>query len=156
MNKIMWHVPKKVLDETASALASRDSEVFVIWTAPIQMSDNMCRISRCVIPKQDAGFMLGAYVHIEGTELSRIVFENYKRGERSVVQIHTHPSKNVTMSSLDREWEVVNHVGALSIIVPNYCKSGLDGFPGVNVYEREARDWRLWQKGEVKKHLIIV
>jgi hypothetical protein len=153
---MIWHIPKKILAETISALTSKDSEVFVIWTAPIQMNDNICRISHCIVPKQDAGFNLGAYVHIDGTELSTIVFENYKRGERSVVQIHTHPSRNVAMSYLDREWEVVNHVGALSIIVPNYGKNGLDGFPGVNAYERESNDWKLWEKAEVKKRLVIV
>lgn len=155
MNKTIWHIPKKILDETKSALISKEAEVFAIWAAPIQMNDNVYRISRCIVPKQDAGFRLGAYVHIEGEELSRIVFENYNNSERSVVQIHTHPSRNVTMSSLDREWEVVNHIGALSIIVPNYCKSGLDGFPGVNVYEREEQDWRLWKEDEIKKRLII-
>ena len=47
------------------------------------------------------------------------------------------------MSLLDREWEVVRDIGALSIIVPNHGKNGLDGFPGVNIYEKEEDDWAL-------------
>src|SRR6476660_4279231 len=117
---MLWQIPKKILEDTAAILSSKDEEVFVIWTAPIHIHDNICPVSRCVFPKQDAGSDFGAYVHIDGSELSRIVFENYKKGERSVVQIHTHPSSNVEMSFLDRKWEVVNHVGALSVIVPNY------------------------------------
>ncbi|MDE1872998.1 MAG: hypothetical protein KGH99_05930 [Thaumarchaeota archaeon] len=156
MNQPTWQIPKKILDETSTILSSKNAEVFVLWTAPINMTDNIFRISRCVFPKQDAGFNFGAYVHIDGNELSRIVFDNYEKGERSVVQIHTHPSKNVEMSLLDRKWEVVNHVGALSMIVPSYNKDKLNGFSGVNIYERETNDWRLWTSDETKKRLIIV
>lgn len=156
MIQTTWEIPRKILDETSSILSSKNAEVFVLWTSLLGESKNTCKISRCIFPKQEAGFDLGAYVHIDGSELSRIAFDNYDKGERNVVQIHTHPSKNVEMSLLDRQWEVVNHIGALSVIVPNYNKQKLMGFPGVNVYEREIRDWRLWTRNEIEKRLIIV
>lgn len=151
-----WDIPRHVCSETEQAFASGRHEVFVLWTAPLAAAPPTCPISRCVVPAQRPGFTDGgAYVHIEGRELGRIQFDNYDRGERSVIQLHTHPGANVTMSDLDRRWEVVAHVGALSIIVPQYGDSGLVGFQGCNVYERMAEDWRLWSPSEVQARLRV-
>ena len=156
MTRLIWEISKNILNETTKILASKRSGVFVLWTAPLELANNVCKISRYIIPEQDSHNGLeGAYVHIEGTELSRIVFDNHSKNERSVIQIHTHPSKNVEMSLLDREWEVVKHTGSLSIIVPSYGKYGLNNFPGVNVYEKEENDWRLWTHDEINKRFKI-
>lgn len=152
-----WDIPSHLLAETAQAFTVGHHEIFVLWTAPLYNEGPVCVIRRCIVPRQEAGFSAGgAYVHIDGRELSRIQFENYDRVERSVVQLHTHPSTNVNMSLLDREWEVVKHVGALSIIVPSYGRAGLKGFLGVQVYEREPADWRLWTRDQVEKRLRVV
>ena len=157
MTRLSWRIPKKIIDNTSRALTSRQLEVFVLWTAPIETKNNVCEIKRLIVPRQDADVgSLGAYVHIASKELSRIVFDNYRHGERSVVQIHTHPSHNVDMSVLDRKWEVISHVGALSIIVPNYGKASLNDFLGVNIYEREENDWRLWDADEFKSRFEII
>lgn len=151
-----WVIPLRIIEETISALTSRKSEIFVLWTSTLNPVDSTCRISRCVVPVQKPGRTLyGVYVHIEGKELNRIQFDNYDQNELNVVQLHTHPSRNVCMSDLDKEWEVVKHIGALSIIVPSYGKKGLIDFLGVNVYERETNGWRLWEKNEVADRLII-
>lgn len=86
-----------------------------------------------------------------GEELRRIAFDNYKRGERNAVQIHTHPSDDTRMSELDKKWEVVTHPGALSIIVPHYCRDGMLSFKHASVYERVRGGgrWRLWNAGEL-------
>lgn len=174
----MWVVPKKVVDETVGALSSIESEVFVLWTAskePASPRESRGRagilgrlraalpvlgrrsiaISRAIVPEQDTHADAdGAYVHIAGSELRRIGFDNYERGERNAVQIHTHPSSSTRMSELDREWEVVTHVGALSIIVPDYCGNGLESFSKASVYEREAGGrWRLWGAGEFERRV---
>ena len=157
MTGLKWEIPKAVLYDTARILASKDLEVFVMWAAPLEIINNTHHISRLIVPEQDSHSELGReYVHIHGKELSRVVFDNYRRLEKSVVQIHTHPSVSVEMSLLDREWEVVRDRGALSIIVPNHGKNGLDGFPGVNIYEKEADDWRLWNKDEFLSRFVIV
>jgi len=150
-----WIIPNLVLLETAHAFRRYANEVFVLWTAPSSTAAQDLAVSRCIVPEQRAGRTpQGVYVHIDGEELSRIQIENYRRRERSIVQLHTHPGQDVRMSELDREWEVVAHTGALSIIVPFYGRDGLQGFPGVNVYEREDHDWRLWGNYEVRARLL--
>lgn len=153
-----WDIPEEIINKTTTAFTAGRHEVFVIWTAPLEPVEKICKIKRHVVPIQRPGSSSwgGVYVHIEGAELSRIQFDNYDRLERSVVQLHTHPSNDVLMSALDREWEVVKHVGALSIIVPNYGINDLHNFYGAAVYEREISDWRLWSHKEVRRRLRIV
>jgi len=120
-----WEIPKEIMDETTRAL-SHQHEVFVLWTAKRSEVVPRCRICRIVIPRQiPESSILGVSVRIDGDELARIVYDNYTRGEKSVVQLHTHPGRSVVMSGLDHEREVVRHPGALSIIVPWYARDGL-------------------------------
>lgn len=157
MRTQLWKIKRSIIDETSKAFSSGKHEVFVLWTADLEANGSTLDIRRCIVPKQKPGFTRhGAYVHIEGSELSRVQFDNFDQRERSVVQLHTHPSADVRMSDLDREWEVVKHVGALSIIVPSYGKRRLIGFPGVNVYERVTDQWRLWSREETEQKLRVI
>lgn len=151
-----WHIPKMVLDATLRALASGEHEVFALWTAKRTEVLPECTVKRLVVPKQTPETSVyGVSVRIDGDELARIVFDNHALGEKSVVQLHTHPGRNVEMSLLDREREVVRHEGALSIIVPSYGREAIEGFAGINVYEREGNAWRYWTRGEVARRFVI-
>lgn len=154
---IRWTIPSHVMEDTRRAFLRGRHEVFAVWTAPLVVPNDAIEVRRCVIPEQTPGMTpSGVYVHIAGSELARIAFENFSHQQRSVIQLHTHPGYDVSMSNLDREWEVVRHMGALSIIVPHYGVQGLVGFPGVNVYERERDDWRLWTRDEVAARLQVL
>jgi proteasome lid subunit RPN8/RPN11 len=151
-----WRIPRSVLDSTARVLASGQHEVFALWTAKRTEAIPACVVSRLVVPKQTPeSSIFGVSVRIDGDELARIVFENHALGEKSVVQLHTHPGSSVEMSLLDREREVVRHEGGLSIIVPRYGRDGLDDFPGVSVYERRGNVWCCWGPGEAARRLLI-
>lgn len=151
-----WRVPKTVVRDTETAFRRGLHEVFAIWTSPLSPASDVCDVRRCIIPEQHPGATpQGVFVHIAGAELSRIQVDNFTRQERSSIQLHTHPTGDVRMSQLDRQWEVVKHEGALSIIVPSYCRQSLDRFRGVNVYEREGSDWRLWEANEIAARLVI-
>lgn len=153
-----WIIPQQILSETQQAFLRGNHEVFAIWTAARLEAEQegSAKITRCIVPEQKPGLSQhGVWVHIAGQELQRIQLDNYQRKERSIVQLHTHPGADVRMSKLDREWEVVRHVGALSIIVPHYCRQGLKGFQGVNVYERDEEGWRLWSAEEVAGRLVV-
>lgn len=152
-----WTLSTDVIRQTEKSFRAGQHEVFVLWTASLDLSEPEFLIRRVVVPKQKPGQTeFGVYVHIEGSELSSVQIDNYRRGERSVVQLHTHPGSDVGMSDLDREWEVVRHVGALSIIVPHYGIKPLMDFAGVNVYEREVAGWRLWSSTEIGLRLRVV
>ena len=157
-----WRIPPNVAVETEEAFRRGQHEVFAIWTiarAEVDAAEGApppVRVKRCVIPQQAPGESAGGvWVHIPGEELQRIQIDNHTRRERSVIQLHTHPGADVRMSALDREWEVVRHVGALSIIVPFYGVGGLRLHDAANVYERELHDWRLWSRGEARERLVL-
>ena len=156
-----WVIPSAVAAQTERALLMGQHEVFCMWTAAAgnAVSDEAtgsAEVLRCVVPAQTPGETpSGVWVHIAGQELQRIQMDNYHRQERSIVQLHSHPGANVQMSELDREWEVVRPVGALSIIVPFYGRGGLRLHGGANIYEREANDWRLWSQAEAAERLVL-
>lgn len=155
-----WKIPLSVVRETERATQAGAHEVFVIWTAQsggVDAHVDRADIVRCVVPAQAPGATpAGVWVHIAGAELQRIQLDNFARGERSIVQLHTHPGSDVRMSALDREWEVVRHVGALSIIVPFYGTRGLLLGDGANVYEREEDEWRRWSPVEAQERLVLI
>lgn len=151
-----WLIPIGVFSQTENAFRRGCHEVFVMWTASLNDAASDLLIRRAIVPEQRPGrTAFGVYVHIEGNELSRVQIENFMNRERAVVQLHTHPGNDVSMSDLDRQWEVVAHDGALSIIVPNYGRSGLEGFAGANIYEREGQRWRLWTAAEAATRICI-
>lgn len=154
-----WVVPRHIVAATETAFRVGKHEVFAMWTARLaaEPTGDTANVLRCVVPAQSPGVSAtGVWVHIAGQELQRIQLDNYARQERSVIQLHTHPGSNVEMSGLDREWEVVRHVGALSIIVPFYARDGACLHDGANVYEREDDDWRLWSRAETAERLVVV
>lgn len=142
---------------TIGALSSADAEVFVLWTETLPPARGRRVMARAIIPAQEPYVgTRGAHVHVPGGELRRIAFDNHERGERNAVQVHTHPSADTAMSALDVEWEVVTHPGALSIIVPDYCRGGIASFMRASVYEREeGGHWRLWGAGELGRRMRI-
>lgn len=153
-----WKVNRDVITRTETAFRAGEHEVFAIWSAEHVKADiiDEMAVDGCIVPTQTPGVTAeGVWVHIEGRELQRIQLDNFKVGRRSVIQLHTHPGSDVCMSRLDRAWEVVRHVGALSIIVPHYCRFGLQLGANANVYEREEDDWRLWSPAEARERLVV-
>lgn len=152
MPGLTWSVPKLLVARTVGALSSKRAEVFALWTSPLDAPPGRRIVTRVIVPEQESrSGDSGAYVHVHGKELRRIAFDNYERGERSAAQLHTHPSGDTRMSALDREWEVVARPGDLSIIVPDYCRGGLESFRRASVYEREQGGrWRPWCAGELE------
>jgi hypothetical protein len=152
----IWHVPRHIINATADTLKDSQVERFTLWTAAISDTGPDVTVRDLAIPAQTAHTGPdGAWVHIDGDELARIAFRMYDKGERAVAQLHTHPDQDVRMSKLDRAWEVVGHEGALSIIVPEYARWGLDRFPDINIYERGPASWRLWSADEAARRLVI-
>lgn len=160
MKNIRWNIPSSVVAQTEKAFLSGKHEIFAIWTAARLSDGDSCDtvgVCRCIVPLQTPGVTpTGVWVHIAGPELQRIQLDNFNRKERSVIQLHTHPGRDVTMSELDRKWEVVRHTGALSIIVPFYGAGGLQLGESANVYERDENDWRLLSQGEVQERLVQI
>lgn len=153
-----WLVPANVVRETEAAFRRGRHEVFVLWTAGIDVTAQDLAITRCVVPLQEAGVgeFGGDFVRVDGDELARIAIENAQAKERSVVQLHTHPSTWVGMSPLDHKWEVLNFEGALSIIVPDYGLREFRSLDGVAVYEHMESDWRRLSLKEAKRRLRFV
>jgi hypothetical protein len=74
-----------------------------------------------------------------------------------VSQIHTHPLE-AFHSSADDKWAIVRHVGALSIVLPNFAKSTtLKNFlREAAVYQLDdANSWNAVSSEQMADHLRI-
>lgn len=149
-----FHVPRHLVDETARALMGR-GERTALWqfTEP---ADGVMTVRRIVTPAQESiQTSFGYLVHVAGAELARLQLDAYRLGFRTWVQLHTHPASDVRMSDTDREWAIADFPGALSMIVPHFCRNGLIGWPGVAVHERQDAGWRRWTRREILANLVV-
>ena len=60
----------------------------------------------------------GVCVVVEGEALHQFNVETYRRGERFIAQVHTHPGR-AYHSEMDDRYAVVTSPGGLSLVVPD-------------------------------------
>lgn len=139
-----FHVPKKIVDETDKALRSagkKQLEAFVFWSGVVDGAD--FRIRSSYFPEQ-TGYRLpdGVCVRVDGKELHQLNLMLYQKKEILAVQIHTHPGR-AYHSETDDTYPIVTLQGGLSIVVPNFCLTGVAG-PATATYRlSQAAKWSL-------------
>ena len=148
-------IPIAVLVETELALHDDAAERTAVWQV-CEPPDPAMTVVHLDIPEQEPiTTRLGHLVRVAGSELARMQFEAYRAGRRTWIQLHTHPARDVRMSSTDRKWAIADFPGALSIIVPEFGRHGLRGWPGVGVHERAEMGWRRWSRAEILDRLVL-
>ena len=91
----------------------------------------------------DPGCLVG-HIHLQGPGFSKLWDICEAEGLHVLADVHTHPSKRVTQSSIDRENPMIATTGHLALIVPEYgtrpvvaCEVGVHEYRG-------NRGWRSW------------
>lgn len=135
-------VPSDICDATDKQLleAGHDgNERFVLWSGVIDR--NQFLVQTVHVPKQTA-FQLedGLCVRVEADELHRLNVWLYTHRELLGVQIHSHPTE-AYHSSTDDRYPMVTTLGGLSLVVPNFGKSGVRG-PGTALYRLTSAGWK--------------
>jgi len=99
-------------------------------------------VTDLLIPKQ-TGIRRedGICAVVEGSELRRIGLELYKAGRQLFAQIHSHPTE-AYHSSTDDEYAIVNTMGGLSLVVPDFAVRpfNLDEYATYRLSEKGAWD----------------
>lgn len=152
----VFSIPAAVLVETESALRDEAAERTVVWQV-CEPPDPAMTVVHLVVPEQQPiATRFGHLVRVPGRELARMQFEAYHAGRRTWIQLHTHPATDVRMSTTDQKWAIADFPGALSIIVPDFGRRGLRGWPDVGVHERAEIGWRRWHRAEILASLVVV
>ncbi len=135
------HVPSRAVNDTDSALraAGRNrDECFVLWTGV--PSGDTFEVRTVHVPKQTAyRFESGVCVRVEGPELHRLNVWLYEHVEMLAVQIHSHPTE-AYHSDTDDTYPIVTMRGGVSIVVPDFARSGLRG-QGTACYRLDDYGW---------------
>jgi hypothetical protein len=145
-----------ILDSTLQTLADAGcdgNEAFVLWSGVLQEHGTKLRITTATRPEQQpvAG-PDGLLVAVPGRALAAVNLACYRRGEILAGQVHTHPTE-AYHSSTDDHYPLVTLLGALSLVVPDFARSGRTGMPRWAWY-RQTRPGR-WSPIEPETTVVV-
>lgn len=116
MNPIL--VKKVIIDKTLSVLqeaGARRIERVLLWLVPLK--GNSTEVSEIFIPLQVAKM---DYFHIPREGVALTLRHLKEKKLKAVAQVHSHP-KEAFHSDADDRWAIINHVGAMSLVLPYFA-----------------------------------
>src|SRR2546428_13945261 len=96
--------------------ASNDRECVLLWLA--HREHDIQRVQEVFHPMQQAS---SDYFHIPRQGMARLMEHLRTSGLYIAGQVHTHPSE-AFHSHADDTWAIVRHVGAISIVTPEFAR----------------------------------
>lgn len=146
------HVPVSALSETQEFLrlaGRRDREGVVLWIG--KQSPDAFEITRVFIPGQSA-----SRYHFEVPLEERIkIALSLAEEEIVVAQVHSHPEQAFHSPTDDRKAMVDRH-WALSIVVPDFCRAGLQNLDASATFAlRGPLDWVQLSQEQIRRVFII-
>lgn len=114
-------------------------ERFVLWCGAAIGSTFVVR--SVYVPAQTSYRLeSGLCVRVDGEELFRLNQWLFEHKETLGIQLHSHPFE-AYHSETDNAFPIATEIGALSIVVPNFCRGGLWD-PGTVTYRLRSGGWR--------------
>jgi len=147
-------VPQYILCQTEEHLrehGSRGEEGMVLWSG-IKLEKNKAIIKSCTHPQQ---YCTPVSFDVPLDESQRINVLLEQRKEVIIAQVHTHPG-GAFHSGIDDNFPITFIVGFFSIVVPDFCKSGLRNLLQCGVWEHIGLGkWQELKIDEIKERFII-
>lgn len=136
-------VASDVLSRTLEAIqrAGRaGDELFAAWGGHMEDDGHTLRMTSALIPEQECIHSPdGVGVIIGGDALFRLNKELYERGEVLAGQAHAHPTR-AYHSHADDELALVTFAGGLSLVVPDFARTGRSAEERWRWYRLEASE----------------
>lgn len=121
-----FRVPRELVTDAEKALREAGEggfERFALWSGKIE--GDVFIAKSLVVPHQTAYKLeSGVCVQVASDELHRLNLWLFEHRETLAVQIHTHPT-DAYHSETDDTYPIATQAGALSIVVPDFCRRGL-------------------------------
>lgn len=137
-------VPLPVLDRTLTFLreagAERQAEGVVLWLGA--RNGKGVSVHECYVPEQEAEY---DFFRIPPPAMAALLHHLGETRMFVAAQVHSHP-REAFHSRADDKWAIVRHVGALSVVVPNFAtKTSAATFHAhAAVFQLDAAD--RWQR----------
>ena len=155
-NVLKYRIARRLVDATEAELrkAGRSGyELFVLWSGRI--AGDTFEAQTMHVPQQRSYKLeSGLCVRVEGSALHGLNQWLYEHGELLGVQIHTHPTE-AYHSDTDDAYPIVTALGGVSIVVPNFCRSGLLS-AGTVAYRLRAGGWAQVPDATLRRILEVV
>lgn len=150
------HIPHTVLVPTLRFLAQKGRaghEGFVVWGGR-HLDERTLEFTSCYVPAQTAHKTAdGLLVVVDGEALFKMNRAFYLRGEIAAGQVHTHPT-DAYHSSTDDHFPLVTLRGALSLVIPDFARAGMDGLKQWAWYR--LRDQGVWETLEDSGTRVVI
>lgn len=148
-------ITKNVITQTTSFLQQQGLKCYegkVYWIG--HKNKDILMIDRAAIPKQiPRRTILGVSITVpESANLE--VARSLKNGDYIAIKVHSHPGK-AYMSDTDKANPSLKHGGAISIVVPNYARYGIDNLSSCSVSEYQNGRWRELTAKEIEVRFEI-
>lgn len=153
LNKVF--IPQYILRETEEYLRKhglRGHEGMVLWSG-IRLEKHTAIIKNCIHPQQ---YSTPISFDVPLYESQRINILLEQRKEVIISQVHTHPG-GAFHSHTDDNFPVTFIIGLFSIVVPDFCKSGLRNLLQCSTWEHIGLGkWKELKFNEIKERFIII
>lgn len=113
---VAQHIVAETIEQLRQGGHAR-TERFVLWLA--RKTDSSVLVHEPYVPQYEAS---SDYFHIGRPAMARLM-EHLRIRELMIgAQLHTHPEE-AFHSSADDRWAIVRHVGALSVVLPDFGRT---------------------------------
>lgn len=147
---LVFQVPRQTVDESLQFFkkqGERGHEGVALW--PAKLVKEICQIGPAIIPQQITGPRM---YQIPADESFRIIKSTAKQNLVIPIQIHSHPA-SAYHSEADDEYAFLQHLNAISIVVPRFGHFDPDEFLEHAVFYRLCgpEHWELMEVSEIKR-----
>ena len=149
-------IPAAVLEATGGFLRDcgrQHYEAVVLWIGVVDIRDHGF-VTAELIPRQ-VGYRGpdGVAVSIPGEEITRL-FASLPPDQMILCRVHSHPGR-AYHSSTDDLNRLLSHVGAISIVVPDFARAPIDlGRCSINELDGSHR-WRELPLSEATRRFVV-
>lgn len=149
-------IPIEIIHETERFSRERGSggfEAKVYWIGRF-VSETKAEVTRIFIPKQiprKSFFGVSVEVPEEGNiEL----ISSLKDNEIALIKLHTHPAE-AYLSSTDICNPFFRHEGAVSIVIPYFCRGNLQNFKNCCVNIFQSGKWKRMNNSDLDNMFVV-
>lgn len=160
MPNTTYKIPLAVMKDTKSFLLSKgkeDKEAFVLWKG-VKQGEGQYYVTGYIIPDQIAlKTEFGYSFDIPQASIIKLNQELFNKKEIGLIQVHSHPGINTRHSIRDDKLSILNRLGALSIVLPNFGNVMFNDFSRVTVHVHTSiHNWEIMPLVQVDQVLKVV
>ena len=141
----------KITDSVLKQYGQLPHEGLVFWAGSI--SKNNVNVTHVIAPETESS---EGRVTVHHSSIYLVVKALSNNKVIHIGQVHTHPGNWVDHSYGDDEWAPFKRPGLISLVVPNYCSTGMFPFKKNGVHRYQENQFIRLSTKYIKRHFTVV